>query len=188
MVLAAFFTLAFAGAYPDMPLRGHVGKPAPAIVLRDTTGARIDLRRYRGRWLYLDFFASWCAPCNAEMPSIVRNARAAGSRLAVIAIDEREAAERARSFAYRYGATFTIALDGPDLQATDWHKYVYGVNGPFGAAEGSYGTNALPAGVLIDPKGVVRAEWGGYDGVDRLGAALRRFGIIVPTAPTGAVR
>ena len=177
-MVVALLTLAFAGAYPDMPLRGHVGKPAPAIAVRDTNGARVDVRGYRGRWVYLDFFASWCAPCNAEMPGLVRDARAAGPRLAVIAIDERERAERARSFVRRYGAPFTIALDGPDLRATDWHKYVYGANGPFGAAEEAFGTNALPAGVLIDPRGVVRAEWGGYDGVDRLGAALHRFGVL----------
>lgn len=45
------------------------GKPAPDFVLTDATGSSVSLRSLQGKAVYLDFWASWCAPCRAEMPN-----------------------------------------------------------------------------------------------------------------------
>ena len=50
------------------PLLGH---PAPQFSGTDLAGGRVSLSSYRGRYVYVNFFASWCPPCQAEEPNLV---------------------------------------------------------------------------------------------------------------------
>ena len=61
-------TITLEGAPPADPL---IHKPAPAFVRTDLSDHRIDLAAYRGRVVLLTFWATWCAPCQIEMPRFV---------------------------------------------------------------------------------------------------------------------
>jgi thiol-disulfide isomerase/thioredoxin len=91
-------------AYPTGRLdRSFAGTPAPAAEFLDPDGEPVSLAEYRGRPLLLNLWATWCAPCVVEMPSLDRLAEREGDRLRVLALSQdiggREAV--ARFFAER---------------------------------------------------------------------------------------
>jgi peroxiredoxin len=53
-----------------------VGQPAPDFVLNNPAGIPIRLSEYKGKYVLLDFWAAWCAPCREENPNIVRQHKA----------------------------------------------------------------------------------------------------------------
>lgn len=116
------------------------------LALASGTGT-LDMRRYRGKVVYVNFFASWCPPCNMEAPSLAALARRYASRgLVVIGIDEAEPAAKALAFRERYHLPYPIALD-PEAKA----------GAPFGA-------ESLPTQVFFDRNGTaVHAQAGMID-------------------------
>lgn len=119
-----------AGSLPGGPAR--VGAPAPAFTLPRAGGGTITLRAYRGKGVYLNFFATWCPPCNEETPDIARIAgRYARRGLVVIGVDEQEDASKALGFIQKYRLVYPVALD--DAVIRD-----------------AYGALGLPVHIFID--------------------------------------
>ncbi len=88
------------------------GSVAPAFTLRDLNGQNVSLSNYRGRVVFLNFWATWCGPCREEMPSMERLHRALGSRgLAVLAVNLREDAAEVARFMRKYQLSFPALLD-----------------------------------------------------------------------------
>jgi cytochrome c biogenesis protein CcmG/thiol:disulfide interchange protein DsbE len=119
----------------------RVGQPAPALSLPSPDGkSTVSLAGLRGKPVYVNFFASWCGPCNVEAPSIAQlRGKYAKRGLQVLGIDELDPPGKATDFQKKYGAPYTLV--GVDES---------------GATGRTFGTVAMPVHVFIDRKGVVR--------------------------------
>lgn len=111
------------------------------FTLTDVDGRPISLASLRGKAVWIDFWASWCPPCQAETP-VLRDTYAAyrdrGLVIIGISVQETSAAD-VKAYAQRYGLDYTIAAD---LSGDIFHLYrVY----------------ALPTQFFIDPQGVIRS-------------------------------
>ncbi len=133
---AAAFVLLPAAAFA-VP---QVGKAPPPFSLPSPGGKSVVLDALRGKPVYVNFFASWCGPCNAEAPSIGKlRAQYAKRGLQVVGIDELDAPGQAEAFQKKYANPYGfVAVDG---------------DGTIGK---KYGAIAMPVHVFIDRRGVVK--------------------------------
>lgn len=117
-----------------------VGEPAPASALpRLAGGGSASLAQFRGRWVLVNFWASWCIPCRDEAPVLERfQRRHGGPRFTVLGIDSRDLSGDGRSFVRRYRLTYPQLRDGD------------------GDTAHAFGTTGVPENFLIDPAGRVR--------------------------------
>lgn len=142
---------------PDDPDRASgsvlVGKAAPAFRSVDTKGRTVDVADYRGRWLLVNFFASWCVPCKVEQPELIawsaRHEVSGEASLVSIAFDD--GPEAVVAFFAANGGDWPVVPDETARIAQD------------------YGVVKLPESYLISPDGVVVTKFEGgvtADGVD----------------------
>jgi thiol-disulfide isomerase/thioredoxin len=122
------------------PAAAGQDRKAPPLALRTVEGRALRLSDYRGKVVLLNFWATWCPPCRAEMPDLVRLQREYGPRgLQVVGVTyppERRA--RVRSFTRRLQVNYPIALGTRETKAA------------FTPDE------TLPLTVIIDREGMIR--------------------------------
>lgn len=124
--------------------RVQVGKAAPGFAQADTSGMSVKLADYKGKYVLLEFWASWCAPCRAESPNVLK------------AYDR---------FHDKGFTVLSVSLDndkGKWLQAIKkdgllWRQ-VSDLKGWKNEVAALYGIHAVPANFLIDPKGKIIAQ------------------------------
>ena len=128
-------------------LRAWPGGATPPLALQDLDGRAHALEDYRGKVVLINFWATWCEPCRAEMPSINKlRASLAGQPFAVLAVNLGENEQRIRRFMAQVPLDFTVLLDRDSAAAKAWRARV------------------LPASFLVGPDGRVRyAVIGEYD-------------------------
>ncbi|RJQ13169.1 MAG: TlpA family protein disulfide reductase [Dehalococcoidia bacterium] len=120
-----------------------VGQAAPNFVLEEHgTGRLVRLSDYRGRTVVLNFWATWCPPCVAEMPELqsLQAKHEASGDLVVIAVDVEEPPAAVEEFKQQLALTMTILGD----RTGDVRRY--------------YGLPGLPGTFFIDRDGVIRAK------------------------------
>ncbi|HEY8122634.1 MAG TPA: TlpA disulfide reductase family protein [Myxococcota bacterium] len=116
----------------------EVGIAAPEFALPRLAGGEIALRELRGKVVLVNFWATWCAPCEQEMPAMQRlYARLAPRGFELVAISEDDDPRAVARFQQRLGLTFPIALDANKRIA------------------GSYQSFRYPESFLIDREGVL---------------------------------
>ena len=109
-------------AYEVSPWAG----PVSALGLVDTTGKTWQPADLRGRAVLLNFWASWCEPCRAEMPTLQQVADFYGAdKLLVLAINFKEQPARALQFAKTTGVTLPVLLDLKGELARRWGVKVF---------------------------------------------------------------
>ncbi len=127
------------GEARELPPAPAIGHPAPAFSLPTLTGEALALAGLRGQPVVLNFWASWCGPCRAEMPELQRLHRRLGEAgVAVVGVNQGETPETAAAFMQALNLSFPVALD----QRT-------------GVSQ-QYLVNSLPTTFFIDRDGVIR--------------------------------
>ena len=128
-----------------------IGEPAPAIVGETLGGDRFDGAEHQGRWVLVNFFASWCVPCRREHPELRAFAaeHAEAGDAEVVSVVFGDEPSDARRFFEENGGDWPVVLDDGGRIALD------------------YGVAGVPESYLVDPLGVVRLKITG--GVTRNG-------------------
>ncbi|MDQ1435437.1 MAG: cytochrome c biosis protein CcmG, thiol:disulfide interchange protein DsbE [Actinomycetota bacterium] len=138
------------------PTRARIGSVAPDFVLPDLDGKPLRLSSLRGRAVVLTFFASWCHPCEEDMPILERAQRDTGSRIAVVGVNYQDIPGDTRDFVRRLGVTFPSLIENS-------------IDNPVATR---YDVHAMPDTLFIDAAGVVRARVYGPTNTHDLEAAL----------------
>jgi cytochrome c biogenesis protein CcmG, thiol:disulfide interchange protein DsbE len=162
VAVAALLVIALIAVLAGRPAAGErqsrsplVGQVAPAVSGTTLDGGTVDIDRYRGRWLLVNFFATWCIPCIEEHPELVefdrRHRGAADAAVLSVVIETPE--DEARAFFERHGGDWPVVLD------------------PEGRTSLHYGMVKVPETFLVAPSGVVVERLVGgvtADGLDRV--------------------
>lgn len=120
--------------------------PVPAIDIQalDYTGKMVPLSAYRGRVVLLNFFASWCAPCREEMPSMEELQQRLGVKdFVIVAVSSDDDWDAIKAF-FANGTSMTVLWDPTSKP------------GQGGTLATVYGTEKIPDSYLIDRQGYVR--------------------------------
>jgi cytochrome c biogenesis protein CcmG/thiol:disulfide interchange protein DsbE len=134
----------------------RVGQPAPAFSLPTIDGKTLTLASLRGKAVYLNFYATWCPPCNEEAPVIGRLSDKYKARgLTVLGVDELEDATKAKEFLTKHHLTYGAVVDGD------------------GKAGKDYGALGLPVHIFIGRDGVVKTFRYGEMNPDEIEAAIK---------------
>jgi len=115
------------------------GSPAPDFEISYSDGRKVRLSDLRGKPVLVNFWATWCPPCRAEVPEIQRayeKYKAGG--FVVVAVNVQESTSAVAKFMEDFGMTFTVAIDSS------------------GAVGRLYRVSGIPASFFVDRKGIVR--------------------------------
>ena len=84
--------------------------PAPELKAKDVNGKELSLEAYEGKVVLLNFWATWCGPCRAEIPSLIRIQEAYKDRLQIIGMDvDDDDQEQLREFVKNQGINYAVA-------------------------------------------------------------------------------
>jgi cytochrome c biogenesis protein CcmG/thiol:disulfide interchange protein DsbE len=136
-VVAVVAAIAAIGSTSGGPPKAPAAPQAPAFTLSvlGHSGRHISLAGFAGRPLVINFFASWCEPCQKETPLLARFYRAAHGSVTLIGIDANDKASAALNFTHAAGVSYPVAFDPYPMHTTI-----------------SYGVDALPQTFFLNAR------------------------------------
>ena len=137
-----------------------VGEVAPDISFTTFAGETVNLKDYRGKVVFLDFWATWCGPCRMEMPHIQKlyeEMKDSGEVVFLGASNEPQAT--IEGWLEKNPYTFKIVM----VKAED--------------AKGKFNVSSIPAGFVIDREGTIKAHMIGAQSEEQLRDALEKGGL-----------
>ncbi len=131
-------------AAPGLAL--EAGQRAPQFAVESLVGDQaLSLNAYRGKIVYLDFWASWCAPCLIALPELEKLRKEfPSSKFQVLSVNLDRDLDKARRFLRNHDVNYPSGSD------------------PEGRIADSYGLDTMPSSYLIDSRGVVRYVHRGF--------------------------
>ena len=141
------------------PAAGSTPTPAATFRLTGLDGQAHGLSDYRGKVVLINFWATWCIPCRAEIPDLEHEARTQSpQRVVILGIDYKEPQAPVQSFLNDIGAHYPVLLDSD------------------GKAYDAYGVSALPQTFIVDGNGGVVVSRTGIATRDQIEKELRDAG------------
>lgn len=120
-----------------------VGRVAPDFTLPTVTGESVQLSALRGKPVVLNFWATWCGPCQREMPALEAASQHYAGDVVFLGVDQGEELAVVAKYLDELGITFTVPLDS-DMEVGD-----------------RYQVRGMPTTFFIDAEGVIRHLWVG---------------------------
>lgn len=140
-----------AGTVGSVPV---AARPAPAFSLTLFDGQPFDLASARGRPVLINFWASWCIPCEEEAAALERASRAYAGRVTFVGVNVQDTDAAAREFLRRFGVTYPNGRDATGEIAVD------------------YGMSGVPETYFVDRDGRLARKWQGALDDARIAAFL----------------
>jgi cytochrome c biogenesis protein CcmG/thiol:disulfide interchange protein DsbE len=108
-------TLAVAALAAPASAAPVVGKPAPPFTLPALDGKQVSLASLKGKPVYLNFFASWCGPCNEEAPDIAKLARKYARGVTTVGVNALDGTDHAKAFKAQYKLPYEVLVDNDNV-------------------------------------------------------------------------
>lgn len=141
------------------PIRPTRSDPAPDFQLRDTEGHTLSLSDQKGRVTLLNFWGTWCPPCQKELPDLIKlNETYRGQPFDIVGVALGEDSSASlKTWCQEHGVTYRQAMAQPDMLA-------------------AYGDiHEVPVSVLLDRAGRIRYRWEGERDFETFHAAVERL-------------
>ena len=130
------------------------GRPAADFTLKSLDGEPTQLSSLQGKVVVLDFWATWCPPCRAELPSIDKLKAEFAGKVEFLGVDDEESGT-VKAFVKKAGYTFPVLMDGK----RQVHR--------------TYGIRAIPVLLVIDRHGIIRQQFVGSRSEQTLRSAIQ---------------
>jgi peroxiredoxin len=144
----------------DQPIAvPEVNSPAPDFQLQNLSGEALRLSDFRGKPVLINFWATWCGPCQLEMPLIQKYYEKHSPDLVVLAVNNDEPRDAVQAFVDQMKLTFPILLD------------------PGARVEDQYRVRAFPTSLFINREGLIRYQHIGILNEQQLVQYLKQIGV-----------
>jgi peroxiredoxin len=163
-LLIVLLSLALATQEAASKDSSEAAKSAPAFELKDTAGTNVSLSEFKGKIVLLNFWATWCSACRAEMPGLNRLYTEFNSRgFVVLAVTIDHSEKLVRKFIAEKAINFPVLMDPEKEVSFD-----------------QYAVLTLPVSFLIDRNGVIlekligERDWESAEIKDKIARALKK--------------